>query len=350
MLTIPPQYTTTKYSKSVSFGQNSFRNLIKGGETYVITPSSLYFGTHKPIELLKENFKPETRKYFTPFRRLSQICNTTDQNNNFDSCKIITSTTQKEFETIEKLTKLPRDKRANFWLPNIIGIKENGEINLHGATTYCKISEQLENGSTNKKLIESILEAITDKNSSDLVIAVGNKESDLEFLDPFKRLGLKSNTKDSFEKIKDLPFKSAFICNKNTPKSLINKLESLAKKCNADGQLRFIIIRHGSKSPLNKISHAILLLQKSFASTNAAFCNTISNNLKKVLEYRSLKYKNKKMTPLWIKAKEEKKTGFIRKFSKFLKENKATAILLFSTITIPIYYKKIYLENKKNKH
>ena len=352
MFSVKQQISVSR-PKVLSFGNgavNTFNNLVKGGETYVITPSSLYFDKFTPNELFKENFQPETRKYFTTFRRLSQICNKTGKNNNFDGCKIITSVTENEFEVIKKLTSLSRDKRANFWLPNIVGIKETGDINIHGATNYSKLTKNIEHGADNKKLIDEILNTITAKNTSDLVIAVGNKDSDLEFLDPFKRLGLNANTKDSFDKIKDLPFKSAFICNKNTPKSLINRLENLAKKCNADGQLRFIIIKAGSNFPINKIAHSILLLQKSFASTSAAFCSAISKQLKKVLEYRKLNYRNKKITPLWIKPNENKKTNFIRKAMTFLKENKATSLLLLAAGVIPFYFQKIYLENKKHKY
>lgn len=338
-------------TKAISFGRSAekkkINNILKGGETYVITSNSLYFDEYSPKLLTQKGRQKESRKYFTPFRRLSQVCGKLEDNRFTDGCKIITTANKECFDHLAGLTTFPRDKRANFWLPSIVGLEENGEMHLHGKTSYELLSDKIEDGATSKKLIEKFLTSITDKNTSDLVVAVGNAESDLEFLDPFKRLGLNPNKKGSFEQIKDLPFKSAFICNKDTPKSLINKLENLAKKCNADGQLRFIVVRNGVKTQINKIAHSVLLLQKAFASTSEVFCEEITENLRKILQYRHLKYKNKNLFPLFIEQENVEDISFLRRIYRFMKQNKITTALIGCAVVVPLYVKKVYLKDKE---
>ena len=359
--------------KQISFGKNGtpqrLTDVITGGETYVVTRNNFYFQEFKPLKILGDKFesikektkndntkskknssKNKIRRYFLPFRQINQISNNTNDIRYSGGCQIITAVTQKTFNVLKELTLLEPNKRANFWLPGILGIKETGELKIHGKNNqYHSLSDRIKPSSNYlKNIVDTLLFRINDKKTADLVIAIGNSWNDLNFIDPFRRLDLDSANPESFKIIKDLPFRSAFICDKRTPEALKDTVKKLAQKCNADGNLRFAVIDASETFLTNKIAHAILLLQKSYANYSKEFRKNISQNLKTLLKYKELEYANIDMTPKWVTKDKKEKIPFIKSLKNFLLNNKCTTGLILTSIIAPIYFKNFYSENKKN--
>ncbi len=359
--------------KQISFGKNGtpqrLTDVITGGETYVVTRNNFYFQEFKPLKILGDKFenikektkndnvkskkgssKNKIRRYFLPFRQINQITNNTNDIRYSGGCQIVTAVTQKTFKVLKALTLLEPNKRANFWLPGILGIKETGELKIHGQNNqYHNLSDRIKASSSYlKNIVDTLLFRINDKKTSDLVIAIGNSWEDLNFIDSFRRLNLDSAKPESFKMIKDLPFRSAFICDKRTPAKLKETVTKLAERCNADGNLRFAVIDASETFPTNKISHTILLLQKAYANYNKEFRKNISKKLKKLLRYKELEYNNIDMTPKWAIKDKKEKISFTKGLKNFLLHNKCTTGLILTSIITPIYFRYFYNENKKS--
>ncbi len=366
-----------KSSKEISFGRTTtpqrLPDVITGGETYVITRDNMYFQRYKPKDILRGKFDPSSKKekypkknnvnsenvkkstknkirsYFLPFRRINQISNKTNDVRYSGGCQFVTSVSEKRYKEIDALTTLPQEKRANFWLPGILHIDKTSKLKIHGKNNqYCPLSHKT-SGSyhTLTSITNLFVDTIQQKRTTDLVIAIGNTENDLLFMDPFRRLSLPA-TKDSFKAIKDLPFRSAFICTKNTPAQLREKVYEVAALCNSDGNLRFAVIESNQKFPTNKIAHTILLLQKSFANYSKNFRKEISKKLKSVLSHRELEYSGIDMTPRWASNDKTEKLSLTKNIKNFLLNNKYTAALILTAIISPIYYRKFYQKQDKS--
>lgn len=364
MIIIKPLNIQYTQKKLPSFGNSisdcgQIENIISGGETFVVTNDTLYFNKYTPKKIKNGEFekeiikdKPlEIRSYFTPFRRLSQISVNKPNDKTPDGCRIITTMTEDTFETLQELAARPRDQRANFWLPSIIGIKDTNKIKIHNTTTYEDLNSELLTGNNlNNKLINTLINNVQTKNSSDLVIGIGCTEDDLNYINPFKRLNLNPLDVTSFEKIKNIPYRSAFICNKNTPLELRYKLSQLAAMCNFDGQLRFAIMHENSQKPINILAHTIMLLQKDYANFNERYRNKISERLKTVLQYRELNYdENINVNPKWLNTPTIEELPLNKKIKTFLLNNKVSAIMCLTAIIAPLYYKFAYKTEPKNK-
>ena len=352
---------TQNNTQNISFGKNyrpqNLDTMVKGGETYVVVSDSFYFKKFKPKELLRERFvkkdaeqkKSPIRSYFLPFRRINQMSNNTNDVRYSGGCQIITAVSDKDYNRIKELTQFSADKRANFWLPNMILNKKSGRLNLHWQDNiYRPISNKFtpSDNTPLKSIVNCLLDKIDKKQTSDLVVAIGSRVEDLAFVNPFYRLGIDMNEPNAFNKIKDLPFRSAFICNKRTPKKLREQLLQIEKFANSDGKLRFAIIDAEIKTPINKIAHAILLLQRSFANYSGKFRKTISNNLNNVLMYRNLEHERFDTTPKWAKKTKNEKASLSKSIINFFMSNKITTGLLLTALIVPTYFKYFYDHNK----
>jgi len=364
-------------SKEVSFGRTAtpqrLPDVITGGETYVITRDNIYFQKYKPKDILNGRFdttekkekaparkkttteatkkttKNKIRSYFLPFRRINQISNKTNDIRYSGGCQFITSVSEKRYKEIDALTTLQQEKRANFWLPGILHIEKTTKFKIHGKNNqYCPLSHQTNtNYHTLTSITNLLIDTIQQKKTTDLVIAIGTTEKDLTYIDPFRRLNLPA-TKDSFKAIKDLPFRSAFICTKHTPEKVRKSVNEIAQICNSDGNLRFVVIEAGEKFPINKIAHTILLLQKAFANYSKKFRKEISSQLKTLISYRELEHPNIDLTPHWALRRKPEKLSLSKNIKNFLLNNKSTTALILTAIISPIYYKEFYLKQDKN--
>ena len=350
--------------KNISFGNTlespNFKKTIANGETYVVINKNLYFNEFSPDKILKNcnlpNIKDQPpqeqeimKKYFLPFRRLSQISNKNTEN--IDGCKIVTTAPEACFNKIQELTTLERKKRALFWLPSIIIADESKQIKIHNKTQYETAQSTLtidKNRTLLQKITNNLINIIKKEHKSNLVIAIGNKEEDLAYVDPFKRLNLNSNKKNSFDIIKDIPFRSIFICDENTSIDLKYKLAKLEALCNFDKQLRFIVINTDKNTTTNKIVEAILLMQRNYANYNETFRDNITKKLKKLLEHKKLDFPTNINHPSqWVDAENFKPINFKELTKEFLKNNKISTALLLTAIIVPIYTKYFY--NSSNK-
>jgi len=339
----------------VSFGK---------GSVDVFMSPEMYFGDRilstikEEKEYLPVDAPSRFINKFAPYRRLNEISKDLS-NPTLNKCRISTYFPADVYQSVVNFfAPKYQDARKLIWQPDSFVITDSGRILNYENNGYKLGKDIIEvNCETKSAIIEFVKKSINDVRhlkKDDFVIAIGNKEQDLEFLNPFSYKKLESSF-DNFKKIKDLPFRSAFIYNKNTSEALMKKLRALEKICNADGNVRFAIVPDKIIQSHSAIVHSILLLQKEYAKKVAAYRDSISPLLKKLLEITRLEYVTPKAghagikyepAPFWLEPSKNLKEPFSTRFFRYVKNNKLACSIVATAVGVPIYFRIMHYSEK----
>lgn len=343
-------------SKKISFGK---------GVSQVVVNRDLYFDNFDPHHIAAGSFwgrnSESIRKQFMPFMRLSKIAQTVPHEN---GCVFTVSVTNKQIKTLrsiaDKLNDTTIEKPSLYWVPDVVVDRESGDTFTRVNKNYPAVpSRRLNSVFSNYEypLVSDYMRKISEENSKDVVIAIGQTRRDLAFINPFKYFQVEPSY-ENFDKIRDLPFRSAFIYDETTPKDLLAELRELEKFCNADGNVRFALVNARKVKQTTAVAHSILLLQKAYAQFAPEFRMSISDDLRVLLESTDLEYvvsrqEDSKVpwNPIksWVKQSSEQ-VPIMNRFFKSVLKNKIATGLVLSAIGIPMYLKYTPVKKQTLQH
>lgn len=337
--------TLNKKPINVSFGSAK-------GLSIVVTPE-LYFG-ESLFKDIKEGKLPDSKTNvrfsdgFVPYRRLSEISPNKKSENAFQIITAIEQNISNKFMNFFSNQHL--DNRRTIWLPDIVAVEDTGRCYNHINRCYELDDRYMMDSRPNSvkfSLVKQCFKELKKENKQGLVIAIGSQEKDLEFINPFNYKNLQADYKN-FNEVKDFPFHGAFLYNDQTSKNLLDKVRNIEKICNADGNVRFIVIPDKVVQSRNPVVQAALILQKEFARRYETYRNSISDKMIAVLENTRLEYHVTKSEntgvkynpiPLWTETSNVEKKPLFKRILNYAKNNKIACSLALASIAIPVYFK-----------